>query len=282
MSIKETPLRKIGLHLRLTSTLSELAQKAASLQMPIFQCFLIHQVTNQFISPSDAEIKEFLTQWRGKFNNLYVHGSYWINLASPASHNKIILREIELAKNLEFTHIIVHSGSVRQVTEKSIGIGVMAKNLNALLKKENQIKVVLENTAHAGLSIGGDFNDFFQLSQHLDHPEKVLFCVDTAHAFVYGYPIDTSGGQAQFLEIIKETIGFNRIALIHLNDTSQPCQSRLDKHEKIGTGLLGNSLESFISHPSLRKVPIIMELPLLIQEEEKAVLEMVRSWKNKE
>ncbi len=270
-------MRKIGLHIRLNSTLLDVAHRAQTLGLPIFQCFFIHQTTNQFIRPDEQEIKEFLKR-RHYFQQLFLHGSYWINLASYTSGNKILLREIELAKKLEFTHIILHPGSAKKIKNKRDGIGVIAKNLNKILKTESDIKIVLENTAHAGLSIGGDLHDFALLRERLDQPEKILFCLDTAHAHSYGYDISNAVEQEQFIELINTTMDLQNIALIHLNDTGQLKGSRIDKHEMIGQGLLTSSLELFTRNLLLQNIPIIMELPVVEPQREEEVLKMVKSW----
>lgn len=270
-------MKKIGLHIRLNKTLLDVVDRAENLAVPIFQCFFIHQLTNQFIQPGEEEIKEFLKR-RHYFQQLYLHGSYWINLASYTSGNKILLREITLAKKLEFTHIILHPGSAKRVKDKREGIGVIARNLNRIFKIESDIKVVLENTAHAGLSIGGDLNDFKMLKERLDHPEKLLFCLDTAHAHSYGYDLISSNGQQQFTELVQNTLGLENIALIHLNDTGQLKGSRIDKHELIGSGLLGASLPSFIGRDEFKSIPVVMELPVIDEGKEEEILKMVRSW----
>lgn len=271
-------MRNIGLHLRLTDTLADIACRAVSLEIPIFQCFFIRQDTNQFISLSDEEIDNFLKNWRSNFQDLYLHGSYWINLAQASSKNKIIKREINLAKRVQFTHIIIHTGAATKSHNKQEALATVARNLNNLLKTEHEIKIVLENSAHAGLSIGGNLQDFFELKQMLDHPEKILFCIDTAHAFVYGYDIFNPQERKNFLKEIERTIGFDSVAVIHLNDTQQLCRSRIDKHEKIGSGLLGPILQDFVNYELLKKVPLIMELPVMSQQDELQVLEIVRKW----
>lgn len=270
--------RKIGLHLRLTKTINDLAERAALLKLPIFQCFFIHQNTNQFVALSDEEIAVFLNTWRKKFDQLYLHGSYWINLASSSTSNRILMRELDLAKKLEFTHIIMHPGSARRTGKKADGIAAIARKLNSILAKENDITLVLENTAHSGHSIGGDLNDFLLLRERLDHPEKIKFCIDTAHAYSYGYDITQEKTQKHFIELIQKCIGFENLALIHLNDIAQECGSRIDRHEIIGEGKLGAILPEFIQHEHLKNVPIIMELPVMGEEEEKEILEMVRKW----
>lgn len=273
--------RKIGLHLRLTQTINDLAKRAASLKIPIFQCFFIQQETNQFATVTDEEIAQFLKQWRSKFDHLYLHGSYWINLASASTSNKILMRELDLAKKLEFSHIIIHPGSARKTGKKADGIAAIARKLNAILKSETAITIVLENTAHAGHSIGGDLNDFFLLRERLDHPEKIKFCLDTAHAYSYGYDITQEKGQQHFVNLVEKCIGFENVALIHLNDTKQELGSRIDRHETIGGGKLGSSLPEFTTRAEFKKIPIIMELPVMAEELEQEVLEMVKKWDKK-
>lgn len=271
-------MRKIGLHLRLKTTFLTLVDKALAFQIPIFQCFFIQQETNQYLSLTNEESKFFLQEIRHRFDNLYVHGSYWINLASYVSNNKVLLREIELAKKLQFTHIVIHPGAAKNKGEKQESIITVAKNLNKVLKTENEITIVLENSAHAGLSVGGDLHDFLLLKNYLDYPEKIKFCIDTAHAFSYGYDLASQAGYNSFLSLIETTITFSSLALIHLNDSNQPCGSRIDRHEKIGAGHLKEVLPCFINHEHLKHVPIIMELPILPDQEERSILEMVKNW----
>lgn len=271
-------MRSIGLHIRLTTTICDVARYAANLKIPLFQCFLIHQATNQFIHPSDEEIQEFIGEWRPKFQQLYIHGSYWINLARYVGENKVLLREMDLAKKLAFTHVIIHPGSAKNSKDKKEGISTIAKSLNHVLKKEHEIRIVLENTAHAGLSIGGDLHDFYYLRERLEHPEKVSFCIDTSHAHSYGYDILTPEGQIQFLELVDKTMGLANIAVIHLNDTKQSKGSRIDRHENIGNGELANVLQSFLAHESLKNVPVILELPVLSFEKDQHMLSMVQDW----
>lgn len=271
-------MRQVGLHIRLNTTIIDVARHAIQLQVPIFQCFFIKQSTNQIITPENQEVDEFVAHWRPKFQNLYVHGSYWINLASTPGENRVLLRELELAKRFEFTHIIIHPGSAKKSKDKKEGISTIAKSLNHVLKHESDVKIILENTAHAGLSIGGDLHDFYYLKERLDQPEKVLFCLDTSHAHSYGYDILSENGQTEFLQLVDTTMGLANIAVIHLNDTKQAKGSRIDRHEKIGDGILAPVLQTFVNHEALKKVPILLEMPISLPEEEEKIVQVVRSW----
>jgi deoxyribonuclease IV len=271
-------VRLVGLHVRLNNTIIDVARYAFALSVPIFQCFFIKQSSNQIIQPEEQEITEFLTDWRPKFQNLYLHGSYWINLASTPHENRVLVRELELARKFEFTHIIIHPGSAKKSNDKKEGISTIAKSLNHLLKHEQNVKIILENTAHAGLSIGGDLKDFYYLKERLEHPEKVLFCLDTSHAHSYGYDIISETGQTEFLAQVDATMGLSNIALIHLNDTQQLKGSRIDRHENIGNGLLTPTLQAFINRDELKTIPVVLELPVSSPEQEEKILQTVRGW----
>ena len=148
------------------------------------------------------------------------------------------------------------------------------------MEKELSITIVLENTAHAKLSVGGDLEDFRKLLGLLTKTEKIAFCLDTAHAHSYGYDIITSEGQAQFLETVGSFLKKEQIALIHLNETNEPRGSLIDKHALFGKGVIGDqALQSFINHEVCKDIPIILEAPVLETEDaEKALVQTVEKW----
>lgn len=275
-------MRGIGLHIRITGSLTDLITKALRLQIPFFQCFFVNQSNGFLIQPEAADQAEFLRIRREHFKNLYVHGSYWINLAGiNYSGHRVLYRELEMAQKLEFTHMIVHPGSAKGAHDRLEGIDALARALNTIMRKNYGIKLVLENTAHGTMSVGGDFNDFKLLLEKLDKPDQILFCVDTAHAYSFGYDIVHAQGREDFIALIDATMGLSRVHLIHLNDTQEKLGSKLDRHQIIGQGLLGDqALKAFIQDARLRTLPIIMELPVLSEDQEREMLERVRGWDN--
>lgn len=272
-------MRDISLHIRLEDTIVEVAQKAARLALPIFQCFFLHQNTHRFIHPSYYQVNDF-RKMRSQFKQLFVHASYWTNFASIHDISLYIFkRELRLAKQLGFSHIIIHPGSAKGAADKTAGIDAFVRRLNSILKYEQDIIIVLENTAHGNLSIGGDLADFRSILEKIDHPEKISFCLDTAHAHVFGYELDNLQQQQQFFNTVQQTIGFERVALIHLNNTDQPIGSCIDRHLLLDQGILPiEALRSFVLHPSVVHVPIIMELPVVDEKIEKEMLKLVSGW----
>jgi deoxyribonuclease-4 len=272
--------RLVGLHIRFYEDLFAVAFKAMRLNLPIFQCFLVDQVTGRLIDFTAKQIRQFITLREKHFQHLYAHISYQANLCMPGGKGlRILQREMTLAKKLAFTHVVVHPGSAKQCTTKEEGIDNLVRTLNTILASELDLIIVLENTAHGNWAVGSDFTDFVTIRQKLDYPEKVMFCVDTAHAYCYGYPIVEEDEQKKFMALLETTLGLYAIALIHLNDTQQPCGLKIDQHALLGKGNIGvTALKRFVMQECLRTIPLIMELPTIDEDEEKKVYDQVLQW----
>lgn len=272
--------KRLGLHIRVGSSIVDVIEKAIMLDLPFFQSFLVVQQTGRMVHVPFADKKKFLELRRQYFGDLFCHGSYWINLAGlKYTGYRAFERECALAKQLEFTHFILHAGTAKGAVDRMQGIDSLVRSLNIMLKTEKDLIFLLENTAHGNLSVGSDILDFKLVLEKLDTPERIGFCIDTAHAHVFGYDIMSMQGQENFLQFLDETIGLGRIMLIHLNDTNQKKGSFLDRHEVVGEGMLGKSaLHLFIKQPQLQHIPVLMELPEIGIAKEQEVLLMVRSW----
>ncbi len=276
-------MRLIGLHMRLTSTLSALLDKAHVMGSPLVQCFFISQGGNTYVPFSPEEIALCLTK-RDYFQQMYVHASYWVNLAGRYNNGwRPFHRELELAKQLGFTHMVIHPGSATGCPSKQEGIEYLARALNKALVEEKDITIVLENTAHANKTVGGDIQDFRKLLELLDKPEKVAFCLDSAHAFSYGYDLSSSEGVVSFLDEVDESIGAQRVVALHLNDSAEALGSRIDKHEVPGEGKIGaENLKLFMNHPKFLHTSVILELPVVSDEREREIFEEVKGWDRSE
>ncbi|HSW74206.1 MAG TPA: TIM barrel protein, partial [Candidatus Limnocylindria bacterium] len=114
---------------------------------------------------------------------------------------------------------------------------------------------------------------------YLNHPEKIAYCIDTAHAYAYGYNLVDVTEREACIALLDTTLGIENIVLIHLNDTYEKLGSKLDKHQTLGQGSLGETaLRAFSFHERLHAIPLLMELPVVSQEEEERNLALVRGW----
>jgi len=278
-------LKKVGLHVRFERTLTELIKKAVRLELPFFQCFLTQRKTGKVFRFEEKDILAFLSMRRIYFEDLYLHASYLINLAQPERFRHPILnKEVDLAKRLEFSRIVLHPGAVRSIDEKKAGIESIARMLNYFCKKEKDIQFLLENTAFGQRAIGSDIEDFFQILEFLDKPETIGFCIDTVHAHVAGYDLISTKGYEQFIDVLQKKIGFDQIKLIHLNETREMRGSYLDVHCCVGDACaaLGESaLKRLLYDARLEHIPLLCEFPHVAEQEEERVLSRINRWLQK-
>lgn len=273
-------MRAIGLHLRLLGSYTDMIEKAVRLEIPIFQCFLLSQQTGSLLPLSDQDVASFLKIRRTHCKETYVHGSYRINLAGANdAHHFSLFRELTMAKRLEFTYMILHPGSFVGFSHKQEGIQAMARTLNKLMRYEHDITIVLENAAHGTTTVGNDIDDFSMLRLLLDQPEKVRYCIDTAHAYAYGYALNDSQARTEFIDIVHKAIGLENIVLLHLNDTYETLGSKKDRHAPLGDGTLGiDALKAWALDNRLRHIPIMLEMPEMDEHKEKEIVATVKTW----
>jgi deoxyribonuclease IV len=62
-------------------------------------------------------------------------------------------------------------------------------------------------------------------------------CVDTQHAWASGY--DWLDAYDEVWDSFDDNIGLKHLVAFHLNDSKQPCGSRMDRHDTVGKGALG-------------------------------------------
>lgn len=272
--------QRLGTHIRMRSSLQELLQRADSLDLPFFQCFFVPQESGRLIKTTAYDIYQFLKIRRARFDDLFCHISYWVNLSSLGNNGFAQLRrEILFAKRLEFTHFVLHAGTAKGATNKLQGIDALAAALNQLFDLEKDIVLLLENSCHGNLAVGSDINDMHLLLEKIDKPERLNFCIDTAHAYSFGYNVADIAEQEKFIQLLDTAIGLERIKLIHWNDTLEKLGSRIDRHAIIGEGVIGkNALRHFALHSQLQHIPLLLELPELMVEDELVILDKVRQW----
>ena len=256
--------------MRLKTTLQSLVEEAMHFNLKLFQFFLIEESAHNYVVFT-AEEKKFFNQHRSQFLDIFIHSSYWINPATPKKSvfyysKKLLKAEIESAKSLNISYLVLHPGSAKghqstkkKIDEKQDGILTIARMLNSLLKNEHDVKILLENTAHGKKTIGNDLNDFVRIKNELDYPDRVGFCIDFAHAFSYGYNLVPAD---DFVTFIDQLLGLENVKLIHFNDTYDKHGSMQDRHAFPGTGSIGKeALNELLHHQKLISIPAVIEAP---------------------
>lgn len=197
-----------------------------------------------------------------------VHGNYLINLASPnpvlrAQSVQAFHQEMVRAIDLGADFLVAHPGSFGD-SQLSAGIAAIAQGLRQAARglKLGGLKILLENTAGQGRSIGSKFEELKAILEACpDLPLGV--CVDTAHVFASGWDIRTAEGLDAALREIARTVGLESVAVVHMNDSKTALGSHVDRHEHIGKGKIGaEAFARILSHPLLGGRAFILETPI--------------------
>lgn len=174
----------------------------------------------------------------------FSHTSYLINLGSANEEiwNKSVeaLRlEIERCTMLGLAYTVLHPGAAGKQTYDEAIVRIAAGLITVLENTpDSKVKILLENTAGQGSSLGGNFENLAQI-KNLVNSERIGFCFDTCHAFAAGFDIRTKEGFDVTLEKFDKVLGIENLKVFHLNDSKGALGSHLDRHEHIGQGKLG-------------------------------------------
>jgi deoxyribonuclease-4 len=82
--------------------------------------------------------------------------------------------------------------------------------------------------------------------------------------FSAGYDLRTKETVEAFEKEVDNTIGWDTVELFHFNDSKNGLNARVDRHEKIGEGYIGEEgLRAVAQLAAKYNIPLIMETPIL-------------------
>ena len=277
---KNTP--RIGMHASIAGGLRNAVSSAVETGCDCFQIFARNPRGWLARKLERDEIREFRTA-RDKAGlwPLAIHSVYLINLAAQdpillARSREAFRGEIKRSIDLGAEYLVVHPGSAGSA-DAGVGIATAAESVRICIRGlelrgapssadhaglKSALTILIENTAGQGSSIGCDFQQIAQILAALDE-FPVDVCLDTAHTFASGYDISTEAGLRSTIRTIDRSFGFDRIKLIHCNDSKAPLNSRVDRHQHIGLGQIGADAFRRLTHNlKFTRVPFILETPV--------------------
>jgi deoxyribonuclease IV len=201
-----------------------------------------------------------------------IHSVYLINLAAQdpviqAKSREAFRQEIKRGIELGADYLVVHPGNPKTVPA-DVGIATAVESIREAARglklngAAGGLTILIENTAGQGSSIGCDFEQVADIVAGLDDL-PVGVCLDTAHTFASGYDISTEAGLKATVRAINRSFGFDRIKLIHCNDSKAALGSRVDRHQHIGLGHIGeDAFRRLTRNLKFRRIPFILETPI--------------------
>jgi deoxyribonuclease-4 len=259
---------KLGLHLSIAGAIDRSIDRAVEKGCNTLQMFSRN--------PRGWTSKEFdvmeTESFRAKVRKsqiwpVFIHTPYLLNLASPKEDVyrqsvRVLQDELRRAAELNVPYIVTHLGS-----HLGHGKGKGFKRIVAAINDsfsavENDVVLLLENTAGLRNSMGSSFEDIESIASRIADRKRLGVCFDTCHAFAAGYDLVSRKAVEHTLQRFDEIIGLEEMKLVHLNDSKGSLSSRIDRHEHIGLGKIGEKGFRNILHSRLGELPLILETPI--------------------
>jgi deoxyribonuclease-4 len=263
-------MKYIGAHVSASGGVENAPGNAHEIGAKAFALFTKNQRQWKSAPLSKESIKMFRLNCE-KFGfapaHILPHDSYLINLGHPEQEGldksrEAFLDEMSRCEQLGLDRLNFHPGGTLQKISDEECLLRIAESINMALDKTKGVTAVIENTAGQGSNLGYAFEHIRYIIDHVEDKTRVGVCLDTCHSFAAGY--DLVGPEAFNATFAKfdEVVGFGYLRGMHLNDAKKGLNSRVDRHESLGKGLLGLDVFRMLMHdPRFDNIPLILETP---------------------
>ena len=246
----------LGVHLSLPSYAGDIFRGAKSYSMDTFQVFMRNNrnLSMRKWSPYDIDYWNKQCFYSG-ITAYVVHAPYTMNPGSADTDKHArcvsIIKEdlLHLQKLAGRKYYVLHPGSAN-----TCSVSEALLNLKSVLEEVEPYKgttvIAIEMMAGQGTQL---LCDFFQIKWCVDNIPGIRFCYDTCHVFASGmHPF----GVLQAFE--------DYIDVVHLNGSSAPQGSHVDRHSSLFKGYLSSDdlriiCEYWVGRHTAS--PVILETP---------------------
>ncbi len=258
---------KFGAHVSISGGIDKAPGRAFDLGCECFQIFTRSPRGGKPSELNENLLDSFLSNCaKHGFADYYVHAPYYVNLSSDnkevrRSSIEIIKEELKRSSLLGANYVMTHLGSAGNAS-RSGAVQILASSLREVLEGyECETKLLLENSAGQGGTVGDRFEELAYVIDEVGEP-CLGICIDTAHLFASGYDLRTSEELKNMLSELSRVIDISRVKLIHGNDSKVGLGERKDRHEQVGKGKIGErGFRAIVNNPLLRGVDVIVEIP---------------------
>lgn len=278
-------MKYIGAHVSANGGVENAPVNANNIGATAFALFTKNQrqwVSAPLSKKSIELFKERCEQFGFKPFQILPHDSYLINLGHPESEGleksrDAFLDEMQRCELLGLDRLNFHPGSHLQKISIDDSLARISESINIALNKTHGVIAVIENTAGQGSNLGFEFEQIAQIIEKVEDKSRVGVCIDTCHSFAAGYDLSNAAGFNKAFDHFENIIGFKYLKGMHLNDAKKGLNSRVDRHDSIGKGELGEeTFKILMKDPRFDEMPLILETPdESIWKEE---INLLRSW----
>jgi deoxyribonuclease IV len=211
-----------------------------------------------------AVAEEFRKECAERGWPVFLHAAYLLNLASPVPET--VERSVEnlrvamtSAERIGAEGVVVHAGSSID-GDRDAALRRLPSAFHAVLDDAPpSVRLLVEPTAGGANSMASTLASAGEYLEAVGIAEVGL-CLDTCHLHAAGELLSDRKGLEASLKALKAAVGPGRVGLIHFNDSKDTRDSRRDRHQALGEGLLGDEgLKAVMASPALSGVPLIVE-----------------------
>ena len=215
----------------------------------------------------DDDIAEFLELMRGgPIKSATIHAVYLINPATKDGEMRkksaaSLIHALRMGDEIKAEGVVVHPGSsVGEPPDEALPrVGEMVKEA---LAESERCRLLLENTAGAGNTIGRSFEELREIAELGGGDKRIGICLDSCHMLASGFDITTADKLTEVLDRGLKVVGKRRLRCLHMNDSHMPLGSNRDRHAPPGDGEIGaRGCAAFLSEPRFEKLPVLFEGP---------------------
>jgi len=274
----------VGFHVSSAGSLDLAFDRALELGATTFQMFTRNPNQWKFKPIPDETVSVFLEKRKGSgFSRIVDHMPYLPNLASPEKSTMKISRytldeEVKRCDALGIDYLVVHLGS-HLGKGTAVGIANVAGACDqAIAESDGKTMILLENMAGQKNSVGARFEEIRGILDRVKVGARVGVCLDTCHVYASGFDVESDEAVRNTMGLFDQAVGFDRLKVVHLNDSKGALGSRLDRHENIGKGKIGRKgISAFLHYPGVKERPLIMETPVRDVGTMKASIKLIRT-----
>jgi deoxyribonuclease-4 len=263
----------LGAHTIDNGGIDQAVRRAANSGMSALQLFTAipkYYGDKSTIRPERVErFKKALTEARIDPANVVVHAAYVLNTAT-ADEEKWgraaagLTKELERSTALGVGGFCYHPGAATDGDRLGAVKRIARAITQALEKVPGRTRILVENTAGAGLTMGKTPDEVGAILACIPSSlrQRCGYGLDTCHLYAAGHDITRSHDAfTAILDGFEQTAG-EPPSFFHLNDSEGGLGSNKDRHVLIGSGHIG--VEPFrwlLADKRSRGVPLILETP---------------------
>jgi deoxyribonuclease IV len=201
--------------------------------------------------------------------HVVVHAAYVLSCATaePDKWTRAtagLVKEMERSNTLGVGGVCFHPGSASDGDPQAAAARVAKSMTEALRAHDGPTRLLVENTAGAGRTLGRTAAEVGDILSHIpaDLRARAGYGLDTCHLFSSGYDIAES--ESRFRAILDEFEAATGEApsFFHLNDSEGELGSNRDRHVLLGDGRIGTEpFRWLLRDRRSRGIPLILETP---------------------